>query len=210
MAFHLTDNQRRLAHHVLLFDRPLSYEVAEALQRGTLGCAENKITRTGITEFFCGLYLQFRDHLQVHFSGDIGAVVGRIFPKHRFGDKGLVAETVLENAASDKDSTGFGYNISLSDELIRLLWTATRLANAVGRKTSLKDVVAAVALDDHWLGELRSNGISPRQEFYDFKDVLNVVFYASIHAHGSSKEMQFELDEKIEGPYDVLLRTPSG
>lgn len=136
MPIALTKPQRQLAHHVLLFDRPLSSEVAEALQRATLACAENGVTPTGLIEFFCGLHLQFTKELETHFDGDVGALLERIFPKRRFGDKGLVTEKVLENAATDEDSS-FGYSVVLSDGLIRLLWTATRLAGAVGRKTSL-------------------------------------------------------------------------
>jgi len=172
----LTDRQRQLAHHVLLFDRPLASEVAEALQRATLACAENKVASTGFLEFFCGLYLQFGQELQFHFEGNAVALLEHTFPKHRFGNEGLVTETVLENAASDTDSS-FGYSVVLSDDLLRLLWTATRLADAVGRKTSLKDVIAAITLENAWLEELRRNGIVPDRKLHDFKDVLNVVFF---------------------------------
>lgn len=210
MSIRLTDRQRKLAHHVLLFDRPLAYEVAEALQRATLACAENSVASTGLPEFFCGLYLQFKQELQVHFDGEAVALVERTFPKHRFGDKGLVTEKVLENAASDEDSS-FGYSVVLSDDLMRLLWAATRLADAVGRKTSLKDVIAAITLEEEWLGELRRNGVTPREKLRDFRDVLNVVFFATLHAHGSwPKQTQFDMDEKIQPPFTALVRTPSG
>jgi hypothetical protein len=161
MPIGLTKPQRQLAHHVLLFDRPLSAEVAEALQRATLACAENGVTSTGLIEFFCGLHLQFKEELETHFDGDVAALLKRIFPKHRYGDKGLVTEKVLENAATDEDSS-FGYSVVLSDSLIRLLWTATRLADAVGRKTSLKDLIAAITLDDEWAGELQQNSTIER------------------------------------------------
>jgi len=210
MPIKLTDRQRQLAHHALLFDRPLAHEVAEALQRANLACVENSVASTGLSEFFCGLYLQFSPELQVHFDGDVVALLKRTFPKHRFGDKGLVPEKVLENAASDEDSS-FGYSIVLSDDLIRLLWTATRLADAVGRKTSLKDIVAAITLDDQWLGELRRNGVTPRQKLREFRDVLNVIFFATLHAHGGwPKQMQFEMDEKIQPPFVASIKTPSG
>jgi hypothetical protein len=210
MPIRLTDRQRKLAHHVLLFDRPLAHEVAEALQRATLACVDNSITPTGVTEFFCGLYLQFRQELQVHYEGDVAALVGRIFPKHRFGDKGLVPEKVIENAASDEDSS-FGYSVALSDDLTRLLWSATRLADAVGRRTSLKDVIAGMTLDDEWLGELRRNGVTPRGSLRDFKDVLNVIFFTTLHAHGSwPKKMQFDMDAKIRAPFVASVKTPSG
>jgi hypothetical protein len=210
MPIELTDRQRQLAHHVLLFDRPLAYEVAEALQRATLACAENKVAPTGLPELFCGLYLQFGSELQAHFDGDAVAFVERTFPKHRFGDKGLVTEKALENAASDADSS-FGYSVRLSDALIQLLWTATRLADAVGRKTSLKDVIAALTLEDEWVEELRRNGMNLRGTVRDFRDVLNVIFFTTLHAHGSwPKKMQFGVDEKIQPPFVTLIKTPSG
>jgi len=94
---------------------------------------------------------------------------------------------------------------------MRLLWTATRLADAVGRKTSLKDVVAAITLDDEWLGQLRQNGITPREKLRDFRDVLNVTFFATLHAHGSGpKRTQFEMDKKIQPPFAASVKTPSG
>ena len=211
LAISLTDYQRKLAHHVLLFDRPLAYELAEALQRATLACAENSITPTGVTEFFCGLYLQFEEELHAHFRGDVAALLGRIFPKHRFGDKGLLTEQVIETAASNNDSGGFGYSVVLSDALLQLLWTATRLSNAVGRKTSLKDVIAAIALEDEWLSELERNAIRPRAQLRAFRDVLSVMFYATLHAHGSwPKTMQFGLDGKFQPPFVALVKTPSG
>jgi len=105
MPIQLTDRQRKLAHHVLLFDRPLAQEVTEAFQRATLACTENSVASTGLSEFFCGLYLQFRQELQVHFQGEVVGLLKRTFPKHRFGDKGLVPEKVLESAASDADSS---------------------------------------------------------------------------------------------------------
>ncbi len=210
MSIRLTDRQRKLAHHVLLFDRPLAHEVAEALRRATLACVDNSVASTGIPEFFCGLYLEFRQELQVHFDGEVVALVERTFPKHRFGNMGLVPEKVLENAASDEDSS-FYYSVALSDDLIRLLWTATRLADAVGRKTSLKDVIAAFTLEDEWLGELRRNGVTPREKLRDFRDVLNLIFFATLHAHGRwPKQMQFEMDEKIQPPFIALVKTPSG
>jgi hypothetical protein len=193
-----------------MFDRPLAYEVAEALRRASLACSENRIASTGIPEFFCGLYLQFNEELQVHFDGEIVKLLERIFPKHRFGDKGLVTEEILEKAASGEDSS-FGYEVMLSDDLLQLLWKATRLADAVGRRTSLKDVIAAITLEDKWLVELRGNGIAPGRKLRDFRDVLNVVFFATLHAHGSwPKKMQFDVDDKIQPPFTALVKTPSG
>jgi hypothetical protein len=211
MPIELTKPQRQLAHHVLLFDRPLAAEMAEALQRATLACAENSLAPTGLIEFFCGLFLQFKEELQNHYDGDVGKLVERTFAKHRFGDKGLVTEKVLKNLASDEDSS-FGYSVVLSDSLLRLLWTATRLSGAVGRKTSLKDVIAALTLDGEWLGELRRNGMSPKGRVRDFKsDVLDVVFFATVHANGSwPRKMQFDADNKIQPPFSASVKTPSG
>ena len=56
----LTQQQRQFAQYVLMFDRfvsgqPLPYEMAQnelalAFQRATLGCAENQLEQTGITD----------------------------------------------------------------------------------------------------------------------------------------------------------------
>lgn len=206
----LTDQQRRLSHNILLFDRPLSQDVMEALYRASLASAENGLASTGLTEFFCGLFLQFRLELQVHFTGEVIDLVERTFPKHRSGDRGLVPESVIENAASDLGSNGM-WSLSLSNDLIRLLFTAIRLANAVGRKTSLKDVIAAIALEDEWIEELKRNGITPRKKLLDFKDLLNVVCFVTVHANSEwPRTIEFEADEKIQPPFTALVKTPSG
>jgi len=41
--------------------------------------------------------------------------------------------------------------------------------------------------------------------------MLNVVFYATLHAHGRwPKTMQFELDDRFQPPFAALVKTPSG
>jgi hypothetical protein len=72
----------------------LSPELAESLRRASLACAENQKKETGIIDFFCGLYLQDRNEISLHFSGDFGAAVGHNFPIHRFGHEGLVPLSV--------------------------------------------------------------------------------------------------------------------
>jgi hypothetical protein len=173
MTIVLTQQQRQFAHNVLMFDQfifgqPLPYEMkdnelAQAFQRATFGCAENKLEQTGITEFFCGLYLQYQDQLKLYFSGNLDTLVQRTFSKHRFGEAGLMPEHL---------SGGFSCTINLSDNLLRLLWLAARLSNAVGEKASLKNVVAAISLDHECLGELERNGITFKQELGDFKQIL--------------------------------------
>jgi hypothetical protein len=75
----------------------------------------------------------------------------------------------------------------------------------------LKDVIAAITLDDEWIGELRQNGVTPRKRLRDFRDVLNVVFFATLHAHGNwPKKMQFDVEDKIQPPLVACLKTPSG
>jgi hypothetical protein len=185
MTIVLTQQQRQFAHLALMFDRcifgqPLAYEMkdnelAQALQRATLGCAENELAQTAFIEFFCGLYLQYQDQLKLYFSGDLYALVQRILLKHRFGEAGLMPEQL-------PTSGGVGYTMNLSDNLLRFLWLVARLANAVGEKAGLKNVAVALALDQECLGELERNGITFKSELADFKQVLNVVFSATFNA----------------------------
>ena len=58
----------------------LSPEIAEALRRTSLACSENEKEESGVVDFSCGLYLQFRDELNSYFHGDISAVVRQNFP----------------------------------------------------------------------------------------------------------------------------------
>jgi hypothetical protein len=208
----LTDQQRAFAQHFVTFDQPLSYDLSEALRRATLACAENATPQTGVIEFFCGLGLHYEESLTPHFNGDFALLLSRVFPKHRFGVAGLIPEQVIKNATEDDPScgTGMGYSIRLSDELIRLLWTATRLANAVGKKTSLKDVIAAVSLDDEWVEELRKHGIAFRQQLADFRQVLDLVFFKTQHANTTwPRKFEFEVDS-FNHPFAASVKTPSG
>jgi hypothetical protein len=87
--------QRSFAQHRMTFaTNLLSPELAESLRRASLACAENQKKETGIIDFFCGLYLQDRNEISLHFSGDFGAAVGHNFPIHRFGHEGLVPLSV--------------------------------------------------------------------------------------------------------------------
>ncbi|HEV2988946.1 MAG TPA: hypothetical protein VG759_10920 [Candidatus Angelobacter sp.] len=210
----LTQQQRQFAQYVLMFERfvfgqSLPYEMAQnelalAFQRATLGCAENKLEQTGFKEFFCGLYLQYRDQMELYFSGDLYTLVQRTFAKHRFGEAGLMPEPMPA-------SEGFGYSIDLADNLLRLLWLATRLSNAVGEKADLKTVVAAIAQDVECLGELERNGIRFKQELSDFNQVLNVVFFATYNAMlNQERTVSFDLDDQFRPPFTAVVKTPSG
>ena len=213
MSIVLTDPQRRFALHHLMFDRPLSAELAEALQRAVTAGHDNAIHDTGIIEFFCGLYLHFKAELTGHLNGDMPALVQKVFPKHRFGDAGIFPGEVFENAAADGEScdSGVMYSVSYSDELVHLLWTAARLSNAVGKKPSLRDVIAATTLDDDCLTQLRSNGIYLKEGVADFRDVLGIVFHATPHAHESwPRLLTFDLDTGLQPPYTAVIKTPSG
>jgi hypothetical protein len=131
-------------------------------------------------------------------------------PEHQCRGRFPLVGSAFDRRVLRGDSS-FGYSVALSDDLTRLLWSATRLADAVGRRTSLKDVIAAMTLDDEWLGELRRNGVTPRGSLRDFKDVLNVIFFTTLHAHGSwPKKMQFDMDAKIRAPFVASVKTPSG
>src|SRR5262249_27348290 len=83
--------------------------------------------------------------------------------------------------------------------------------NAVGKKPSLKDVIAAATLDDGCLAQLRTNGVYLKEGVADFRDVLNVVFHATPHAAESwPRLLTFGLDNGLQPPYTAVVRTPSG
>src|SRR5207253_10935961 len=130
-----------------------------ALRRASLACAENKKEVTGITDLFCGLYLEYQKEVADHFRGDVAAVVKRNFPKHRFGREGFIPEVVLDKVTSDEEVSGVGYNLKYSDDVLRILWLATTFANAVGKRASLKDVLVALTQDTSWIDELSRNGL---------------------------------------------------
>ena len=69
-------------------------------------------------------------------------------PKHRFGNQGRVPHAMLEQMASEGAlyDSGVQYPLDYNDGLLRLLRLAARLANAVGKKASIRDIVAAVTL----------------------------------------------------------------
>jgi hypothetical protein len=109
-------------------------------------------------------------------------------------------------------ATQFFFSLNLSDELLRLLWQSSKLANAVGKKASLMDVVAAVALDANWTEELLRSGLRSRRFVADFdRDVRTIVFYATPHTtEGWPKEMDFECEGSLQPPFTLELSTPSG
>ena len=43
----------------------------------------------------------------------------------------------------------------------------------------------------------------------DFRDVLSIVFFATLHAHGSwPKKKEFDIGEKIQPFFAALVKTP--
>jgi hypothetical protein len=208
----LTDYQRRIAHHRLTFDHPLSPDLEESLRRASLACAENGKEVTGIIDLFCGLYLEYQKEVADHFRGDFTAVLAQNFPKHRFGFQGLIPEVVLDKVTTDDDSCGIGYSMEYSDDLLRLLWLATTLANAAGKKASLKDVFAAATQDTGWMNELLRHGLAPARKIANFKtDIETVIFYATIHMSESwPRQFEFEYDGTLLPPFTLEVRTPSG
>jgi hypothetical protein len=209
----LSDYQRSIAQHRIAFDDILSPELGQALFRASLACAENGKKETGIIEFFCGLYLHYQDELADHFRGDFAAAVSKSFPKHRIGKKGLFPEIMLDSAAEgDSCSSGFMYNVQYSDDLLRLLWLSATIANAVGKKPSLKDVVAAFMLDQRWIGELRVAGFEPKCKIANFREeVETVVFHATPHStQGWPREFEFQHNGSIHPPFTLEALTPSG
>jgi hypothetical protein len=216
MELPLKTHQRQFALQRMAFgSNLLSPEVAEALRRACLACAENQKKETGIIDFLCGLYLHFQNDLAAHFTGDFAAVVSRNFSIHRFGHEGLVPKNMLDGMTQEDPSdlaTSFFYSVNLSDELLRLLWLSAKLASAVGKKASLMDVVAAAALDGNWTEELLRNGLKWKRFVADFdRDVRTIIFHAAPHTtEGWPKEMDFEHDGSFQPPFTLELSTPSG
>jgi hypothetical protein len=215
MKPHLNAYQRSFAQQQIVFGSGmLSPEIAEALRRASLACAENQKKETEIIDFICGLYLQYRNDVAIHFSGDLPAIVSRNFPVHRFGHEGLVPKVMLEQMASRDEScdAGVGFSLNYNDELLRLLWSSAKLANAVGKKASLMDVIAAITLDRGWMEELRQIGLRPSRIVADFDTQVGaVIFHASPHTGKAwPREMEFECDETFQSPFVLEVSTPSG
>ena len=206
--------QRSAALHRLLFDRMLSADLDESLHKTALACAENHKEETGLVDFFCGLYLHFQDEMTRHFHGDFAALLNGNLPKHRTGRLGLVPESVLCQTSGEGDSAeaAYTFNLRFSEDLLRLLWLSAKLANAVGKKPSLKDVLAALSLDRTWTEELRRAGLEPRHKVADFEsEVETVVFHATAHASFAQHTFEeFKHDGSLYPPYTLELVTPSG
>jgi hypothetical protein len=213
MQKHLNAYQRGYAQHRITFITDLlTLELAESLRRTSLACAENQKKQAGIIDVICGLYLQDREEMTRHFRGDFVSVVNQNFPMHRFGREGLFPKAMLDQLASESGEASFGFSLNYSDDVLRLLWLSGRLANAVGKKASLKDVVAAVALDREWMDELSRSGLALSRPLADFdQEVGTVVFHATPHTgEGWPKELAFELDKEFRPPYRLEVSTPSG
>jgi hypothetical protein len=208
----LTAYQRQLAEHRIMFDHPLASDLEEALRRASLACAENGKKETGLIEFFCGLYLHYRKEVSDHFNGDFGAVLTRTFPKHRYGVEGLVPDAILEKAANDDESGGFSYSVKHSDEVLRLLWLAMAFANAVGKRASLKDALAALGQDMGWTSQLSREGLTLAHKVANFdSDIGTVVFHADSHMNAAwPRRLEFQHDETVKPPFTLEVKTPSG
>ena len=211
MVMPLTDYQRRLAQHRIMFDHPLTPDLEEALRRASLACAENEKQETDLIDLFCGLFLQYGREVSDHFSGDFDAVLQRTFPKHRFGAEGLIADAVLEKATTDDDSGGFFYSVKHSDEALRLLWLAMALANAVGKRASLKDVLAALTQSGGWRDELSRHGLTPAHKVANFESDVETVLFHTTLMHGTwPRRLEFKNDGTLKPPFMLEVRTPSG
>jgi hypothetical protein len=191
----------------------LSPELAESLHRASLACAENQKKETGVIDFFCGLYLQDRNEVMLHFSGDIAAIVSENFPIHRSGREGLIPKVMLDQMASEGESCASGgFSLNYSDGLHQLLWLSAKMANAVGKKASIKDAVVALFLSPDWMDELARAGATPSRITADFdRDVGTIVFHAAPHTgEGWPGEMSFEQDGALQSPFKLEVSTPSG
>ena len=103
---------------------------------------------------------------------------------------------------STKAVSSFSFSLNYSDDVLRLLWLSQKLANAVGRKPSLTDVIAALVLNREWMAELLRCGLEPSRELADFdREVRTVVFHATPHTvEGWPREMDFEYDGALQPP----------
>ena len=213
MKIHLNDFQRRYAQQrITFFSDVLSLELAESLRRTSLACAENQKNQAGIIDVLCGLYLQDRDEISRHFKGDFADVVTRNFPVHRFGREGLFPKAMLQGLAYESGESSFSFSLNYSDDVLRRLWLSQKLANAVGKKPSLTDVIAAVALNPEWMDELSQCGLTPSRELADFdQEVRTVIFHATPHTtEGWPRKMDFEYDGALRPPFTLEFSTPSG
>src|SRR5262249_16191438 len=154
---------------------------------------------------FCGLYLHYRDEISQHFNGDFSSALTRIFPKHRYGVEGLVPDDVLQKAATNEESDGVMYSVKHADEVLRFLWLASALANAVGKKASLKDALAALPQNRRWLSELSSHGLTLAHEVANFdSDIGTVVFHATTHMNTAwPRRLEFQNDGNLKPPFTV-------
>jgi hypothetical protein len=214
MKVHLNDFQRSYAQNRIGFTYDLlSQELGESLRRTALACAENQKKEAGVIDVICGLYLQDRDEMKRHFRGDFQSFVGKNFPIHRFGHEGLIPKVMLDQLASESgEADAVGYSRNYRDEAFHLLWLSERLANFVGKRASLKDVIAAIALDREAMDELSRNGLTPARPLADFdQDIRTIIFHATPHTgEGWPRELEFEIDKEIQPPYRLEASTPSG
>jgi hypothetical protein len=208
----LTAYQRQSAEHHITFDRPLSHDLDEALHRTSLACAENDKKEAGLIELFSGLYLHYRKEIADHFNGDFHAVLTQTFPRHRYGVEGLIPDAMLEKAATDDESGGFFYSVKRSDDVLRLLWLAMALANAVGKRASLKDALAALTQNRRWTSELLQHGLALAHKVANFdSDVGTVVFHATTHMNAAwPRRLEFQHDGTVKPPFALEVKTPSG
>ncbi len=214
MKVRLNDFQRSyLLNRVVFRDDLLSQELRESLRRTALACAENQKKEAGVVDVICGLYLQDRDEMKRHFKGDFESLVGRNFPVHRFGHEGLIPKVMLDQLASESgEADVVGYSRNYRDEAFHLLWLSERLARSVGERASLKDVIAAIALDREAMDELSGNGLTLACALTDFdQDIRTIMFHTTPHTdEGWPRELEFEIDKEIQPPYTLEASTPSG
>jgi hypothetical protein len=82
----------------------------------------------------------------------------------------------------------------------------------VGKAASVKDVVAALALDRDWIDELLRSGITPSRIVTSLDNkVRTIVFYVIAHTGEEwPREMVFEHDGRLLPPFTLEISTPSG
>jgi len=121
--------------------------------------AQKTKKKSGVVDFFCGLDPQFRDELNSYSQGDMPAVVRQNFSVHRFRFPGTIPKVMLDNEVLRWRSW-----FSLFAEVIRTgcCGCCGRMASSAGKAASLKEVVAALALDHASMQEIARVGIHAR------------------------------------------------
>lgn len=85
-------------------------------------------------------------------------------------------------------------------------------ANAVGKRASLKDALAALGQDMDWTSQLSRHGMTLAHKVANFdSDVGTVVFHATTHMNAAwPRRSEFQHEGTVKPPFRLEVKTPSG